>query len=199
MLIKCMDVLSGKIVLDYGCGSGIIGLVALLRGASRVICIDISVRACRNTLSNFKNNNMAEYVDVVVCDGSSCLRDASFSFVVLNPPMTPSPRPLPRYTWGGFDGREFIRRHVGDVGRILKRGGRLLMAASSLVGVEWLVSILEALGFSVRKRGDLLVKCGRLMRKLLEHLSSLSHVSLTEIDGELYWRLAVLEAEKEEK
>ncbi len=196
LLIKYMEGLTGDKVLDYGCGSGILGLVALSRGASRVVCIDISLRACRNALMNFRTNGMADSVDVVVSDGSACLRDASFNLVVLNPPMTPSPRPLPRYTWGGVDGREFIRRHVQDVDRILKSGGRLLVTASSLVGIDWVISMLERHGFSVEILEQVFVRCGKLMRGLLEYLSSLGHASIFDLDGEPHWRLAVLKAEK---
>lgn len=196
MLIKNMDISSGAVVLDLGCGTGIIGLIALRRGAGRVVCLDISVRACRNALENFRMNNLVEMVDVVVGDGSSCLRDASFDMVVLNPPMTPSPRPLPRYTWGGIDGREFLNRHLHDVPRLLKSNGQLLITASSLIGIGWVAAFLERHGLIVRLRGYELVKCGRLLRQLMEHIRSLSHASLVYLSDEPYWLLAVIEGRK---
>ena len=38
--------LRGKTVIDYGCGSGILGIAALLLGASKVIAIDNDPRLC---------------------------------------------------------------------------------------------------------------------------------------------------------
>jgi methylase of polypeptide subunit release factors len=196
MLVKNMNTLSGRTVLDLGCGSGIIGIVAALRGAGRVVCLDISLRACRNAVRNFRLNELAERVDVVAGDGSSCLRDSAFDVVVLNPPMTPSPRPLPRYTWGGADGREFLRRFLSDIPRILKNGGRLLATASSLVGVDWVASTLESHGLCVRVLECELVKCGKMLRELLDYIRSLNHASVISLNGEPHWLLAVLEGEK---
>jgi len=198
MLVKNMGDLSGRIVLDLGCGSGIIGIVAAIRGAGRVVCLDISLRACRNAVRNFRLNGLAEWADVVAGDGSSCLRDSAFDLVVLNPPMTPSPRPLPRYTWGGADGRGFLKRFLADISRILKSGGRLLVAASSLVGVDWVASTLENHGLSVRVLDCELVRCGKMLRELLDYIHSLNHASIISLSGEPHWLLAVLEGEKKE-
>jgi len=196
MLIKCVNDLSGQLVLDLGCGSGIVGIVAALRNAVRVVSLDVSLRACRNTLRNFELNGLAGKAEVIVGDGTSCLRDSSFDVVFLNPPMTPSPSPLPRYTWGGADGREFLKRFLIDVPRILKSRGRLLVTASSLVGVGWVVSMLERHGLIVALRDYGLVKCGRMLKQLLDHLYTLGHASVVYLHGEPHWLLAVLEGRK---
>lgn len=196
LLIKNMDVPSKGIVLDLGCGTGVLGLIALRRGAGRVVCLDISIRACRNALENFRMNNLVEMVDIVVGDGSSCLRDSSFDLVLMNPPMTPSPKPLPRYTWGGIDGREFLNSFLPDVPRLLKNNGQLLITASSLIDVGWAANLLERHGLLVRVRDYELVKCGRMLKQLLGHLCSLSHASLVYLSGEPHWLLVVLEGKK---
>lgn len=197
MLIKNMEIPLKSIVIDLGCGTGVLGLIALLRGAGRVVCLDISLRACRNALENFRMNNLAGMVDVVVGDGSSCLRDASFNMVLLNPPMTPSPRPLPRYTWGGIDGREFLRKIIPDVVRLLKDDGKLLIAASSLIDIGWIVTFLEEHGLRVRLRDCELLKCGKMLKQLLEHISSLKHASTIYLNGEPHWLLVVLECRRD--
>lgn len=47
-----------KTVLDYGCGSGILGIGALLLGAKQVIAVDIDPQAILATKQNAKQNNV---------------------------------------------------------------------------------------------------------------------------------------------
>ncbi|WP_251358779.1 50S ribosomal protein L11 methyltransferase [Kangiella sp. TOML190] len=52
--------LSGKTVIDYGCGSGILTLAALLLGAKKVYAVDIDPQAIDATRENLKRNGLAE-------------------------------------------------------------------------------------------------------------------------------------------
>ncbi len=51
--------LSGKTVVDFGCGSGILGIAALLLGASKVIAIDNDPQALIATRDNADRNSIA--------------------------------------------------------------------------------------------------------------------------------------------
>ena len=57
--------LNGKTVIDFGCGSGILGIAALLLGAERVIAIDIDPQALTATQDNAKRNQLNE--DAIEC------------------------------------------------------------------------------------------------------------------------------------
>jgi ribosomal protein L11 methyltransferase len=46
-----------KNVLDFGCGSGVLGIVAAKLGAKRVLCVDIDDEALRVTQVNAERNN----------------------------------------------------------------------------------------------------------------------------------------------
>ncbi|WIO74078.1 50S ribosomal protein L11 methyltransferase [Porticoccaceae bacterium LTM1] len=50
--------LKGKTVVDYGCGSGILGIAALLLGAEKVIAIDNDPQALLATRDNGERNNI---------------------------------------------------------------------------------------------------------------------------------------------
>lgn len=52
--------LSGKTVLDYGCGSGILGIAALLLGAREVVAVDNDPQALIATRENATRNGLAE-------------------------------------------------------------------------------------------------------------------------------------------
>lgn len=49
---------TGLDVVDYGCGSGILGIAALLLGAKKVIGVDIDPQALLATTENAKRNNL---------------------------------------------------------------------------------------------------------------------------------------------
>lgn len=50
--------LSGKTVIDYGCGSGILTVAALLLGAEKVYAVDIDPQAIEATEMNLERNNV---------------------------------------------------------------------------------------------------------------------------------------------
>lgn len=56
--------LTGKTVIDYGCGSGILALAALRLGAEHVYAIDIDPQAITATLANAEKNSCAESISV---------------------------------------------------------------------------------------------------------------------------------------
>jgi ribosomal protein L11 methyltransferase len=56
--------LAGKTVVDFGCGSGILGVAALKLGASHCVGIDIDPQALIATKENAKRNGVADQFDV---------------------------------------------------------------------------------------------------------------------------------------
>ena len=52
--------LAGKIVIDYGCGSGILGIAALLLGAEKVYAIDNDPQALLASRDNAQRNQIAD-------------------------------------------------------------------------------------------------------------------------------------------
>ena len=56
--------LTDKIVIDYGCGSGILAIAALKLGAKRVIGIDIDPQAIQASRDNAMRNNVSEQLEL---------------------------------------------------------------------------------------------------------------------------------------
>ncbi|MDV2858964.1 50S ribosomal protein L11 methyltransferase [Oceanimonas sp. CAM02] len=56
--------LTGKTVIDFGCGSGILGLAALKLGAKEVIGIDIDPQALQASKDNAERNGVADRLSV---------------------------------------------------------------------------------------------------------------------------------------
>ena len=73
---------AGKRVLDMGCGTGILGILAAMRGAQSVKGIDIDQWCYENTLENIDKNNIAN-MTVAVGDASA-LGDEHYDVILAN-------------------------------------------------------------------------------------------------------------------
>jgi ribosomal protein L11 methyltransferase len=53
----------GQNVVDYGCGSGVLGIAAALKGANRVTCVDNDPQALEATRANIQRNGVDGIID----------------------------------------------------------------------------------------------------------------------------------------
>lgn len=60
MMVKAIEKLkvADKSVLDFGCGTGVLSILAYMRGASQILAIDNDELAIENTLQNCRTNNI---------------------------------------------------------------------------------------------------------------------------------------------
>ena len=56
----------GQTVLDYGCGSGVLGIVAAIKGAADVVCVDNDPQALMATRDNADRNDVTENFQVLL-------------------------------------------------------------------------------------------------------------------------------------
>jgi len=82
----CLDWLDaappeGRRVLDYGCGSGILAIAALLLGADHATATDIDDQALTATRANAARNDVAERITMLAPEE---LADAPFDLVLAN-------------------------------------------------------------------------------------------------------------------
>ena len=86
----------GLDVIDYGCGSGILAVVAAALGARRVIAIDIDPQALQATTENARANGVSDRVSAVAAEMASSAAVGPASLVLANiladPLMTLAPR-----------------------------------------------------------------------------------------------------------
>jgi len=78
----------GMRVLDMGCGSGVLGIYAAMRGASEVLLVDIDSWSVRNTRENLGLNGLSEGVSIQVREGGAGVLEQSdagrFDVVIAN-------------------------------------------------------------------------------------------------------------------
>lgn len=73
---------SGETVLDYGCGSGILAIACLLKGASRAVGVDVDSRALSASVLNAERNGVAERYEALT--PGELPRDMEVDVVVAN-------------------------------------------------------------------------------------------------------------------
>ena len=90
LCLKALEetVRGGEAVLDMGCGSGILSVVAALLGASHVIGADIDDKAAEVSRKNARLNGVegkTEFFACDLCEDDSCVRrSGGFDVVVVN-------------------------------------------------------------------------------------------------------------------
>ncbi len=126
-LIAGMRIAPGEQVLDLGCGTGLVGLAALRRGA-QVTLADVSARAVASARRTVAANGFPE-TPVLLSNLAGAIPSQKFDVVVTNPPFHQGHE-------RAFDtARDFIR----DAARVLKLESRVYLVANSFLRYEpWL-------------------------------------------------------------
>ena len=75
--------LSGKEVLDMGCGTGVLAILAAQKGAARIVGIDIDEWAYHNTLENCRLND-TEHVQTVLGGAEQIAAQGTFDYIFAN-------------------------------------------------------------------------------------------------------------------
>ncbi|GHV48857.1 ribosomal protein L11 methyltransferase [Bacteroidia bacterium] len=75
--------LEGKAVLDMGCGTGVLAILAFLKGAARVTAVDIDEWAYRNTIENVHLNH-AGAIDAFLGDAGLLPSLGTFDIILAN-------------------------------------------------------------------------------------------------------------------
>lgn len=75
--------LKGKSVLDMGCGTSILAILASMRGAGKLLAIDIDNWCVENSKDNFKLNNI-DNIEVLEGDASILSDKGPFDVVIAN-------------------------------------------------------------------------------------------------------------------
>jgi len=142
--------LAGKLVLDMGTGSGIIGLVAARRGA-RVLSVDVNERAIKCARQNIEQNQL---------DGSIETRQSDlfehvplkfkFDYIFWNPPFYPrQPQDDGGRAWNAGEEYSVIDRFARVCGNYLSPDGKVVLILSSDMDIPVVLAMFEPLRMEV--------------------------------------------------
>jgi 16S rRNA (guanine1207-N2)-methyltransferase len=123
LLIEAMQVSPTARVLDWGCGYGVIGIVAAkLATRGHVTLVDSDIRATRLTQRNLETNGV-ENAEIVLGDGVHDLPPKTRFDVILSNPPTHS-------------GREVLDDLVASAYKALRPRGRLYLVINRLLSLR---------------------------------------------------------------
>ena len=149
LLIDSIEFQPDDVVLDVGCGSGLVSLVSAMK-VNQVIALDVSLDAVRNTKENLKRNCLEHNCDVIQSDLLSALAfEAEFSKITFNPPYLPEDEEkteMDHALVGGRKGTELTERFIRTARKHLSSEGELYIVASSLSDVQHVRSVIENVG-----------------------------------------------------
>ena len=131
MLAHCGDI-KGKSVLDMGCGTGVLGILALKMGAYKVQAIDIDAVAAQSAFENGKRNRVSPRFTVRYGD-ASLLQALSYDCILAN------------------IHRNVLLQDMHTYCRSLRRGGLLVMSGFFKDDVPDLLAVAGELGFSIQE------------------------------------------------
>jgi len=139
--------LRGRSVLDMGCGSGVLALLAA-RGGARVTAVDINPAAAGATRANAAANNLG--VSVHVSDLFSSLpRGDGFDWIIWNPPFYPAEAAdMATRAWYAGSGYSVLGTFAGTAGAHLRPGGRLIVQLSTEIDQDRVLGLFAAHGFT---------------------------------------------------
>lgn len=124
------DKIKNAKVLEIGLGSGILSIFCSIMGASKVIGLDINLRAKNFTGFNSLLNGVEDKIEIR--DGSmdyvfKNVANEKFDYIISNPPFEPTPPGMDYYmnSSAGIYGLDFLELLFKDSESLLKDGGHL--------------------------------------------------------------------------
>lgn len=77
--------LTGRSVLDMGCGTGILAILAALKGgATRIVAIDIDPTATESAIENSNANRVGDEIEILTGDASLLASQEKFDLILAN-------------------------------------------------------------------------------------------------------------------
>ena len=123
------SLIRGGSVVDMGCGTAILGILAAKMGARRVFAVDIDAVAAHSAWGNARWNRVGSRVETA-CGDASLLQMASYDVILANIHRNILLEDMPTYI------------------RSLRRGGRLLLSGFYTADIPSLQDRAEALGLT---------------------------------------------------
>ncbi|PCJ22915.1 MAG: 50S ribosomal protein L11 methyltransferase [Flavobacteriales bacterium] len=120
--------LKGKNVLDMGCGTGLLAILAKKKKARYVEAIDIDEWAYNNTLENIRNNNCEEIK--VKMGGAELIKKNNFNVIIANINRNILLNDMDAYTKGLIEGGDLL------LSGFFSSDKDILLEASSKLGFE---------------------------------------------------------------
>jgi release factor glutamine methyltransferase len=138
LLADALDIEDQSVVIDAGCGSGVLSIVAAKLGAGMVYGVDAAEGTVEVATANAEAQGVVDRVQFFQSDMFDALPDGELADVVIGD-VSGIPDDLasvsgwfPSGLSGGPTGAELPMRMLEEAKRLLRKGGKLLLPTGSL-------------------------------------------------------------------
>lgn len=132
MILELAPEIAGKRVLDMGCGTGILSIMAAKAGAREVTGIDIDEWAYNNAMENIRNNHLNN-ITIKIGDASLLEAEPNFDIILAN------------------INRNILLNDMGHYTDRLQSGGYLIMSGFYLTDLPLIREKADSPGLDFRK------------------------------------------------
>ena len=202
-MAEAVNVQPGEVVIDLGCGSGFLSILAAKRGAAKVYAVDVMPQAAELTRRNAKRNGVASRIevftgslfdpipgvkaDLVIDDVSGIAEDVARA-TPWYPPAIPS---------GGSDGAGPTVTMLTEASGHLLPNGRLVFPVLSLENEQRVLDAAHQFFATLQLRAQRLFPIPPTLQHALARLKqcmATGALRLIQRGSRLCWQLQVFEA-----
>ena len=142
IMADTLEIDPGDIVLDVGCGSGVLGLVAARLGAARLVGCDISAEAVATATENARRLGLSDRCEFHLGHLFDPVAGVEADVVIGDVSGVPDAvAEVMPWTSGGPTGAELPGEMVETLGPRLKPGGRLYLPTGTMQAEERLLEV----------------------------------------------------------
>ena len=149
--VENMPSQKNKEFLEIDCGTGVMSVNIALKGAKRVVAVDINATAVKNTLENARLYKVANKIQAFKSDVFSALnKNAKFDSIYWNVPFGQvKKRRLSLLERALYDPAYiYLKKFIFKAPKFLKKNGKLLIGFSSSIGdADKMFTFLKQAGF----------------------------------------------------
>lgn len=201
LLADALEIEEGSTVIDAGCGSGVLSIIAAKLGAAKVYGIDAADRTVEIATANARAHGAADRIEFFEGDLFDPLPEGVHADVLIGD-VSGIPDELARATgWfpsglsGGPSGAELPVRMLEEAKRFLTRSGRLFLPTGSLQDEDSILDRARSVFTSIRQLAERAIP---LPTDVAEHpalieLLKNKVVDLTQRGSRLLWTARVWE------
>lgn len=163
LVAKVLDVREGDVVIDVGCGTGILGIIAAKLGASEVYAVDASPDVVEVGTANATAHGVSDRMHFYAGDLFDPLPEDIKADVIIGD-VSGIPDDLaaesgwfPSGTGGGPRGAELPMRMLREAGRRLKEGGRLFLPTGTLQDENAILDVARSAFSNLKQLADRMI------------------------------------------
>ncbi|MGH2786440.1 MAG: 50S ribosomal protein L11 methyltransferase [Actinomycetota bacterium] len=200
VLAQAMTIEPGEVVIDVGCGSGVLGFAAARLGASRVYGTDIVPEAVRMAEENARKLGLADVMEFRVGNLLEPVQDVRADVILGDVSGIPDPVAevtgwFPGGRGGGPTGAELPVAMIESVGNALKPGGRMYLPTGTIQAEQRVLEAarrifgegnMELIAEREFPLPSLVAQAEKVARLISEGL-----ISLRQRGSRLLWRLSI--------